>query len=144
MSEKADGVRAEATGETVGEAKWAALRELEQLVPGLDRESVRFQVLSEGERGLLGVGYVPAHVIAHAAGGTSATTDESEAASSAREFVTMGIILPDRYLEHTERIRDEGEDMREVPSGRVRRARRKRSCVGSVARAQFSLGSQLQ
>ena len=88
MSEKADGVRAEATGETVGEAKWAALRELEQLVPGLDRESVRFQVLSEGERGLLGVGYVPAHVIAHAAGGTSATTDESEAASSAREFVT--------------------------------------------------------
>ena len=28
----------EATGETVGEAKWAALRELEQLVPGLDRE----------------------------------------------------------------------------------------------------------
>ena len=27
-------VRVEATGETVGEAKWAALRELEQLVPG--------------------------------------------------------------------------------------------------------------
>ena len=29
------GVRVEATGETVGEAKWAALRELEQLVPGV-------------------------------------------------------------------------------------------------------------
>ena len=57
-------VTVEATGETVGEAKWAALRELEQLVPGLDRESVQFQVVSEGERGLLGVGFTPAHVIA--------------------------------------------------------------------------------
>lgn len=57
-------VTAEATGETVGEAKWAALRELESLVPGLDREAVEFQVVSEGERGLLGVGFTPAHVIA--------------------------------------------------------------------------------
>ena len=44
----------ETTGETVGEAKWAALRELEKLYPGLDKSVVRFQVLSEGERGLLG------------------------------------------------------------------------------------------
>ena len=54
----------EATGETVGEAKWAALRELERARPGLDKASVRFQVVSEGERGLLGVGYEPARVIA--------------------------------------------------------------------------------
>ena len=54
----------EATGETVGEAKWAALRELERLFPGLEKESVRFTVVSEGERGLLGVGHVPAKVIA--------------------------------------------------------------------------------
>jgi predicted RNA-binding protein Jag len=54
----------EATGETVGEAKWAALRELEKLHPGLDKAAVRFQVVSEGERGLLGVGYAPARVIA--------------------------------------------------------------------------------
>lgn len=54
----------EATGETVGEAKWAAIRELERLAPGLDKASVRFQVVSEGERGLLGVGYSPARVIA--------------------------------------------------------------------------------
>jgi spoIIIJ-associated protein len=59
-----DDVSVEATGETVGEAKWAALRELEQLAPGIDREAVRFQVLSEGERGLLGVGYTPARVLA--------------------------------------------------------------------------------
>lgn len=59
-------LRAEATGETVGEAKWAALRELERQAPNLDRDAVRFDVLSEGERGLLGVGYTPARVAATA------------------------------------------------------------------------------
>jgi spoIIIJ-associated protein len=54
----------ESTGETVGEAKWAALRELEKLYPGLDKSAVRFQILSEGERGLLGVGFTPARVVA--------------------------------------------------------------------------------
>ncbi len=54
----------EATGETVGEAKWAALRELEKLHPNLDKAAVQFQVVAEGERGLLGVGYAPARVIA--------------------------------------------------------------------------------
>ena len=58
-------LQVEATGETVGEAKWAALRELEQHHPGLDKSAVRFQVVTEGERGLLGVGYTPARVIAH-------------------------------------------------------------------------------
>jgi spoIIIJ-associated protein len=83
-------VTVEATGETVGEAKWAALRELEQLVPGLERESVQFQVVSEGERGLLGVGFTPAHVIAsteaHHAPATS-PGDESDALREARELV---------------------------------------------------------
>jgi spoIIIJ-associated protein len=59
-------VSVEATGETVGEAKWKALRELERLAPGLDKASVAFQVVSEGERGLLGVGYTPARVVATA------------------------------------------------------------------------------
>jgi spoIIIJ-associated protein len=54
----------ETSGETVGEAKWAALRELEKLYPGLDKSAVRFQILSEGERGLLGVGFSPARVLA--------------------------------------------------------------------------------
>ena len=54
----------EATGETVGEAKWSALRELEHRHPGLDKSAVRFEVVSEGERGLLGVGYSPARVVA--------------------------------------------------------------------------------
>ena len=61
-----DEVSVESSGETVGEAKWAAVRDLERLIPGLDRESVRFQVVTEGERGLLGVGYSPARVIATA------------------------------------------------------------------------------
>lgn len=56
----------EGTGETVGEAKWAALRELERLFPDIDKASVRFVVLSEGERGILGVGYAPARVLAEA------------------------------------------------------------------------------
>src|SRR5919202_5106407 len=57
-------VSVEATGETVGEAKWAALRELEKRRPGLDKSAVKFEVVSEGERGLLGVGYTPARVVA--------------------------------------------------------------------------------
>jgi spoIIIJ-associated protein len=81
------GIQVEATGETVGEAKWAALRELEQLVPGLDREAVAFEVLSEGERGLLGVGYTPARVVAHAVRTEAADGDADIRAASAREFV---------------------------------------------------------
>lgn len=83
----ASSVRVEATGETVGEAKWAALRELEQLVPGLDREAVEFQVVSEGKRGLLGVGYTPAQVVASAAVAPGEHVEESAAATAAREFV---------------------------------------------------------
>ncbi len=87
---KPDVVSVEATGETVGEAKWAALRELEQLVPGLQRESVQFQIVSEGERGLLGVGFTPAHVIAsteaHVAK-PSMASEESDAVKETREIV---------------------------------------------------------
>jgi spoIIIJ-associated protein len=52
----------EVSAETVGEAKWLALRELERRVPRLDRMQVVFEVVSEGERGLLGVGRRPASV----------------------------------------------------------------------------------
>ena len=88
MSEGATDVRVEAEGETVGEAKWTALRELEQLVPGLDRESVEFEVVTEGERGLLGVGYAPARVVARVpAPASTAGAVESEEAAAARDFV---------------------------------------------------------
>lgn len=82
-----DMVQVEGTGETVGEAKWAALRDLERLVPALDRETVEFQVVSEGERGLLGVGYAPARVIAIAPAAPSPKADETGEAADARAFV---------------------------------------------------------
>jgi spoIIIJ-associated protein len=66
-------IEAEGAGETVGEARWAALRELERIEPGLDRGTVQYVVLSEGERGLLGLGREPARVIARAQGGADAS-----------------------------------------------------------------------
>ena len=87
-----DEVSVEATGETVGEAKWKALRDLERLAPGLDRGSVRFQVVSEGERGLLGVGYTPALVVASTDGSsavaeTAPRPGESDDAARVRALV---------------------------------------------------------
>jgi spoIIIJ-associated protein len=81
-------VQVEATGETIGEAKWAALRELERQQPGVDKSAVRFQVVSEGERGLLGVGYAPARVIATVdAEGRRVTHDESPLAAEVHELL---------------------------------------------------------
>jgi spoIIIJ-associated protein len=87
-------LQVEVTGETVGEAKWSALRELERQRPGLDKSAVRFQVVSEGERGLLGVGYTPARVIATVSADAVAEApalavpvDESSLATEARELV---------------------------------------------------------
>jgi len=87
-------LQVEATGETVGEAKWSALRELERQQPGLDKSAVRFQVVSEGERGLLGVGFTPARVIATVPADAvaeqspaAAPEDESDLAAEARDLV---------------------------------------------------------
>jgi spoIIIJ-associated protein len=98
MNEIAD-LTAEATGETVGEAKWAALRELERRHPGLDKAAVQFEVLAEGERGILGVGYEPARVIAHLpaeAATAAAPIDETGQGAEARALVariveTLGV-----------------------------------------------------
>ena len=85
----AEQLTVEATGETVGEAKWAALRELEQRHPGLDKSAVRFEVVSEGERGLLGVGYAPARVVASvpASAVEAVELDASEAAADLHGLV---------------------------------------------------------
>jgi spoIIIJ-associated protein len=90
----------ETTGETVGEAKWAALRELERRYPGLDKAAVRFQVVSEGERGLLGVGYTPARVVASAPVDSLASplpADEGDLAAHVRglvERITRELEIP--------------------------------------------------
>ena len=88
MNEVAD-LTAEATGETVGEAKWAALRELELRYPGLDKSAVQFEVVSEGERGLLGVGYAPARVVAAAPAEAAVPLDESDLASLLRGLLVQ-------------------------------------------------------
>jgi spoIIIJ-associated protein len=83
-------LQVEAEGETVGEAKWSALRELERRFPGLDKSSVRFAVVSEGERGLLGVGFTPARVIASVSSAVAAPAADEEPGSPAarlRELV---------------------------------------------------------
>jgi spoIIIJ-associated protein len=90
-----DDLAIEATGETVGEAKWKALRELERLSPGLDKASVEFQVVTEGERGILGVGYSPARVVATAPAASAIEKlepapprpDENELEQRVRELV---------------------------------------------------------
>jgi spoIIIJ-associated protein len=101
MNEVTD-LTAEATGETVGEAKWAALRELERRFPGLDKSAVQFEVVAEGERGILGVGYEPARVVAHLpavaaeAAASVSPRDETGQAGDARSLVarivtTLGV-----------------------------------------------------
>jgi spoIIIJ-associated protein len=109
-----DQVSVEATGETVGEAKWKALRDLERLAPGLDKAAVEFQVVSEGERGLLGVGYAPARVVATASAApqreaTAPRADESDAETHVRELVervvgAMGIAARVEAKETAEEI----------------------------------------
>jgi spoIIIJ-associated protein len=91
MNEVAD-LTAEATGETVGEAKWAALRELERRHPGLDKAAVQFEIVAEGERGILGVGYEPARVVAHlpaeaAEAAATAVSDDAGQVADARALV---------------------------------------------------------
>jgi spoIIIJ-associated protein len=66
-------------------------------VPGLDRDRVQFQVVSEGERGLLGVGFTPAHVIASAEPGDAAVglvpNDESAGPREIVERIAAGIAV---------------------------------------------------
>jgi spoIIIJ-associated protein len=92
VSAETERLHVDVTGETVGEAKWLALRELEKLHPGLDRSTVRFEVVSEGERGLLGVGYAPARVVATveaapAAPQADVPVDEDETTARIREVL---------------------------------------------------------
>ena len=76
-------IEIETTGETVGEARWAALHELERRFPSLDRDAVEFVIVSEGQRGLLGVGYEPARVLASVAVGEAAAEAEPAVARAA-------------------------------------------------------------
>jgi spoIIIJ-associated protein len=104
-AEAADG--AEGIGETVGEARWRALRELRAGLPDgaeLDEADVRFEVVSEGRRTMLGRTDEPARVIARL------RSDDDEAPAppplpegagaaalaAALEAVLAGLALPGR------------------------------------------------
>ena len=107
-------ITVEATGETVGEAKWTALRELQRRVPGLDRDAIRFQVISEGERGLLGVGYTPASVVATAevpdqSGPAESHDDETSQAGLVRELLERTVAASG--VPATVRIDETGEEL---------------------------------
>ncbi len=117
-------VSVEMSGETVGEAKWAALRELERMRPGLDKAAVRFQVVTEGERGLLGVGYEPARVVASVEEGESVAPElfssepregESEDAARLREVVER--IAREIGVQCTVEIEEGEEEIRVVCEG---------------------------
>ena len=109
----------EATGETVGEAKWAALRELERTAAGLDRDSVHFQVVSEGERGLLGVGYAPARVVATVsrppAGEVSEELPVEGESAVARELLER--VVATLGLDARVRVEEEGDEVRATVTG---------------------------
>ena len=57
---------AEGTGDDVAAARAEALRALVELAGACDEQSVDFVTVSEGERGLMGVGRQPARVLARA------------------------------------------------------------------------------
>ena len=57
---------AEGAGDDVAAAREEALRALRELAGTLDEESVEFVTVSEGDRGLMGVGRQPARVVARA------------------------------------------------------------------------------
>ncbi len=113
----------EMSGETVGEAKWAALRELERMRPGLEKAAVRFQVVTEGERGLLGVGYEPARVIASLEeadvpareAAPSPPRDESDDAARLREVVER--IAREIGVSCTVEIEESEDELRAVCDG---------------------------
>jgi spoIIIJ-associated protein len=115
------GVSVEMTGETVGEAKWAALRELERLRPGLNKDAVSFQVVSEGERGLLGVGYEPARVVASVADADApaipAVPREDETGDAARLREVVERIVREIGVQCTVEIEETEEELRAVCEG---------------------------
>jgi spoIIIJ-associated protein len=101
MTEAAE-LTVETTGETVGEAKWAALRELERRHPGLDKTAVQFSVLSEGAR-------VLAHLPAEAAGAAAAATDLEAGTPAAEARSLVGRIVTTLGVDAEVDVREEAE-----------------------------------
>jgi spoIIIJ-associated protein len=54
VTDAADDLTVEASGESLGEAKWAAMKQLEPRFPGITAECVRFEVIEEPDAGAAG------------------------------------------------------------------------------------------
>ena len=106
-------LQVEATGETVGEAKWAALRELERLRPALDKAAVRFQVSPRAS--------AACSVSATRRRGSIATVDRPPRPRAARPPRRRDASWPPTCASCVERIAR--RDRRRLP-GRRRRGRR--------------------
>ena len=76
--------RVEASGDSVGEAKWAVMKELEPQFPGITSDCVDFEVLADGEDGLAEV----AGTVDQEAWQEVATTMPDEPAERLRDLVT--------------------------------------------------------
>ena len=96
--------------------------------PALDRSRVEFVVLSEGERGLLGVGYTPARVLAVATAGEAPAEaeprpGETELERHVSELVTR--VTGAMGLRCSVQVHDpETSSRTRVDLGQVRRQRR--------------------
>jgi spoIIIJ-associated protein len=123
MSDPSGDLTVETTGETVGEAKWAALRELERRYPALDKAAVKFEVVSEGERGLLGVGYEPARVLAHLPEAAAATAvaagqeDEEDEGQAAEARGLVARIVSELGVEASVEVEETDESIVVTCSG---------------------------
>ena len=107
-----EGSVAEGTGETLGEAKWAAMKELESRFPGLSQDHVRFEVTQEdGSDG-------PAQVRAEVdedAWRTAAETIPEEPAERVRAIV--GRVVNALGLHATVDIDETDEEIRATVNG---------------------------
>ena len=107
-----EGSVAEGRGETLGEAKWAAMKELESRFPGLTQDHVRFEVTQEdGSDG-------PAHVRAEVdeeAWRTAAGTIPEEPAERVRAIV--GRVVNALGLHATVDIEESDDEIRATVNG---------------------------
>jgi spoIIIJ-associated protein len=82
---------AEGAGDDVAAARQEALHELRELTGGVGEEDVEFVVISEGERGLMGVGRQPARVLARAQLATAALGPVAERVREVVERIAAAI-----------------------------------------------------
>jgi len=104
-------LKAQATGDTLGEAKWNAMKQLEPRFPGITSECVDFQVIADGESG-------PAEVVGEvdqAAWRKAAAEMPDEPAERLRALVTRVIQALD--LQATVEISETADELRATVNG---------------------------